>query len=48
MSSSLQLQKEALLHLVSQLISVFVKSIFSIFGIRGQGVGAWLRTKFFW
>jgi hypothetical protein len=46
MSSSLQLQKEAPFYLVSHLIFVFIKSVFSIFGIRGQGVGVWLRTNF--
>jgi hypothetical protein len=37
MSSSLQLQKEALFVLVLHLNLIFVKSIFLIFGIRGQG-----------
>jgi hypothetical protein len=47
MSSSLQLQKESLFHLISYLNSVFIKSIFPIFGIRGQGcAGAWLCTDF--
>jgi hypothetical protein len=37
MSSSLQLQKEALFDIILYLKSVFIKSIFLIFGIRGQG-----------
>jgi hypothetical protein len=37
MSSSLQLKKEALFALVLHLNLVFVKSLFLIFGIRGQG-----------
>jgi hypothetical protein len=46
MSSSLQLQKEAHFHLASYLNSVFIKRIFPIFGIKGQGAGVWLHTDF--
>jgi hypothetical protein len=37
MSSSLQLQKEALFDIISYLKSVFMQRIFLIFGIRGKG-----------
>jgi hypothetical protein len=46
MSSSLQLQKEALFVLVLSLNLVYVKIIFLIFGFKGQGAGVWLRTDF--
>jgi hypothetical protein len=46
MSSSLQLQKEALFAIISYLKLVFLTSIFLIFGIRGHGAGVWLRTDF--
>jgi hypothetical protein len=39
-------QKEALFHISSYLNSIFIKRIFLIFGIRGQGAGAWFRTDF--